>query len=293
MLGNQVGRSSLVAVLLAQVPLFGISPVATADDTPPHGVVYVQSNVASAPGNQILGYRRDASGNLTPLPGSPYSAGGAGISPSFMLGPYDSDQEVIANPSWTRLYATNGGSNSIAVFRFKGDGSLVPVAGSPFPSGGSDPVSLAISGDNLVVVNQDNNPGHAGASPPSYTSLKIDALGRPRKPVTSNFVVDLGSNPSQGHVPASHPHLLFGCDFLGGTAVSSPPFRFRLSRPRSLPRPVRLRCRSGSGPTRNGQSFTSASSPSTGWAFTSSTSQANSASSGPSPTRVRDSAGSA
>ncbi len=36
------------------------------------GLVYVVSNDPVASGNAILGYRRDASGSLTPLSGSPF-----------------------------------------------------------------------------------------------------------------------------------------------------------------------------------------------------------------------------
>ena len=88
----------------------------------PSGVVYVQSNVAAAPGNAILAYKQHHDGSLSPLPGSPYSTGGAGISPSFMLGPYDSDQEIVADPGHEFLYATNGGSDTIAVFRIGATG---------------------------------------------------------------------------------------------------------------------------------------------------------------------------
>ncbi len=187
-----------------------------ADDTAPKGVVYVQSNVATSPGNQILAYRRDGVGNLTPVEGSPFSTGGAGISPSFNLGPYDSDQEIITNPEQTLLYATNGGSNSIAVFKFKSDGSLVPLKGSPFSSGGSNPVSLALTGNKMVVVNQDNDPANPGQFLPSYSTLQVNSSGELKPIPGAVFTVDLGSNPSQALVPPNHPSLVFGCDFLGG-----------------------------------------------------------------------------
>ena len=55
--------------------------------SPPTGVVYVEGNVPTGAGNQIFAYKRDAAGALTPVTGSPFAAGGAGISPSFNLGP--------------------------------------------------------------------------------------------------------------------------------------------------------------------------------------------------------------
>ena len=199
--------------MIAVAALAGTS---RADGPPPSGVVYVQGNVAASPGNQIFGYIRDGQGNLTPLPGSPYSAGGAGISPSFNLGPYDSDSEIITNADKTRLYATNGGSNSIAVFKFHADGSLTPIANSPFPSGGSNPVGMALSGDKMVVVNQDNDPGNPGLFLPRYSTLQVAADGSLKPIRGASFSVDLGSNPSQAYIPHTDPNLVFGCDFLGG-----------------------------------------------------------------------------
>lgn len=196
------------------------STAPTLADGPPKGTVYVEGNVAAAPGNQIIGYQRDEDGKLTELPGSPYSAGGAGISPTFNLGPYDSDSEIITNRSGTALYATNGGSNTIAGFTFGKHGALIPMPGSPYPSGGSNPVSLALSGDKMVVVNQDNDPGHPGRYLPSYSTLQVSPSGSLKPIRNSAYTLDLGSNPTQAYVPYGDPHIVFGCDFLGGVLRS-------------------------------------------------------------------------
>src|SRR5689334_4697502 len=56
-------------------------------EQPPSDVVYVESNISTPGGNSILAFRRDAQGNLTPLPGSPFLTGGTGvIDPSLKLG---------------------------------------------------------------------------------------------------------------------------------------------------------------------------------------------------------------
>ena len=47
----------------------------------------------------------------------------------------------------------DSGSNTIAMFRIHSDGSLEHVLGSPFPSGGIQPVSLALQNGNLYVAN--------------------------------------------------------------------------------------------------------------------------------------------
>jgi hypothetical protein len=209
-------RLGQLAALGTMLTVAAMAEDARADDTPPRGVVYVESNVAASPGNQILGYRRDSQGRLTPLPGSPYSAGGSGISLSFNLGPFDSDSEIITNADSTRLYATNGGSNSIAAFAFRGDGSLIPLPGSPFFSGGSNPVSLALSGEKMVVVNQDNDPGQPGLFLPSYSTLQVADDGSLKPIKGAMFTVDLGSSPTQAFVPPGDDRIVFGCDFLGG-----------------------------------------------------------------------------
>ena len=177
-------------------------------------IVYVESNDPA--GNAIFAFSRAGDGSLTPLAGSPFPAGGLGITPTFALGPFDSDQEVIVNPAGTMLFAVNGGSDTIAVFGINNDGTLTPVEGSPFPSGGSNPVSVGLSGSNLFVVNQDQDPGHPGQV---FAQLHV-VQGECRRHVDSRsaaqlITVDVGASPSQA-LPSPDGGLLFGADFLGG-----------------------------------------------------------------------------
>ena len=59
--------------------------------------------------------------------------------------------------------------NSIAIFDMFDDGSLQPVPGSPFPSGGKNPVSIGLAGDKLYVVNKNDDPGRdMSGSKPDY-----------------------------------------------------------------------------------------------------------------------------
>jgi 6-phosphogluconolactonase (cycloisomerase 2 family) len=176
-------------------------------------IVYVESNDPN--GNAILAYERAANGSLTPLPGSPFPTGGLGITTTYALGPFDSDQEVIVNSERTMLFAVNGGSDTIAVFWINNDGSLTPVEGSPFPSGGSNPVSVGLANQTLCVVNQDQDPGHPGDTPPNYTSFHVSPWGQLTPVPFSTIPVDVGSSPSQA-LTVPHAGLLFGADFLGG-----------------------------------------------------------------------------
>jgi 6-phosphogluconolactonase (cycloisomerase 2 family) len=208
-------RHSLFA-LLALFIAGALAPAnARAQFTDPRGFVYVQSDDPA--GNAVFGFARDnTDGSLTPLPGSPYPTGGLGITFTSALGPFDSDQEIIVNAAHTLLFTVNGGSDSIAVFKIRADGSLTPVAGSPFPSGGSNPVSLGLSADDvLVVVNQDQDPNHPGVFLPNYTSLRVSPEGRLTPVPRSTIPVDIGSSPSQALI-SPDGGLMFGAEFLGG-----------------------------------------------------------------------------
>jgi 6-phosphogluconolactonase (cycloisomerase 2 family) len=176
--------------------------------------VYVESDDPA--GNAVFGFRRNDDGSLTPLPGSPYPAGGLGITPTFNLGPFDSDQNLIVNSDHTLLFAVNGGSDSIAVFSIGANGALTPVRGSPFPSGGSNPVSVGLSRDDvLCVINQDQDPGHPGMILPNYTSFQVSKHGQLTPIPYSTRFTDAGSSPSQALI-APDGGLLFSAEFLGG-----------------------------------------------------------------------------
>ena len=189
-----LGCAALVAVVA-----IAVTPRPAAAQRPQvqkaHNIVYVESNDPN--GNAIFAFSRAGDGSLTALPGSPFPAGGLGITPTFALGPFDSDQEVIVNPQGTMLFAVNGGSDTIAVFWINNDGSLTPVKGSPFPSGGSNPVSVGLTGDILCVVNQDQDPDHPGQSLPNYTTLRVSPKGQLTPIPRAAFSLDLGSSPAQ------------------------------------------------------------------------------------------------
>jgi 6-phosphogluconolactonase (cycloisomerase 2 family) len=188
--------------------------------------VYVETNIKSPNGNSIAGFVRGANGQLQPIPGSPFLTGGAGTQYAGVdLGPQDSDQNIITNPDHTLLFAVNSGSDTIAVFHIGENGALTPVEGSPFPSGGNDPVSLGLSGNTLFIVNKSGDFGRPSAILPNYTTFQVAADGRltPTSDSTnhashrfhSTVSVAVGSSPSQALV-VPYTNLLFGADFLGG-----------------------------------------------------------------------------
>lgn len=188
--------------------------------------VYVETNIKTPNGNSIAAFSRATDGHLTPLTGSPFLTGGAGVQyAGLSVGPADSDQNIVTNADHSLLFAVNSGSDTIAVFHVSKDGSLVPVAGSPFPSGGANPVGLELVDDTLFVANQSGDFGRPSSVLPNYATLRVaadgilyptsDSANDTSHHFQSTISVARGSSPSQIHaVPGTN--LLFGADFLGG-----------------------------------------------------------------------------
>jgi 6-phosphogluconolactonase (cycloisomerase 2 family) len=200
-------------------------------------VIWLESN--STAGNSILAFRNDGSGSPVFLGSTP--AGGRGVyDGTFALGPFDSDQNLIVNAEGTLLFAVNSGSNSIAVFHITRDG-LQAVEGSPFPSGGSDPVSLGLKDDVLTVVNKDQDPAqNSNLVQPNYTTFRVLPNGVLVPIEHSTVSVAYGSSPSQALIASRGP-FVFGADFLGGLLQSlrlDEDGRLRQNPPQGLPNSV-------------------------------------------------------
>ena len=183
-------------------------------------VVYTETNDVA---NAILAFRRDAEGRLTLLPGAPFPTGGKGvIDPSFKLGPLDTDQNVLIDHDRRLLFAVNSGSNSISVFRIRlHDGALEPARGSPFPSGGINPVSIGLRGDQIVIINQDMDPAqNVPGELPSIVTRHVTEDGRiVKSPDDTTIPLPAGSAPSQALTANDRP-FVFDAEFLGGRLAS-------------------------------------------------------------------------
>ncbi len=147
-------RVSLLAggLILAGTGLVGAAPAATAN--PPSTVVghtYVNLNPAGP--NTVAAFDRHADGSLTPTPGSPFPAGGAGLGTGL-----GSQGAIQATPDGRYLLAVDAGSNQISVLRVTARG-LPERVGRPVPSGGVQPVSIAINRFGLVYVANVGNGG--------------------------------------------------------------------------------------------------------------------------------------
>lgn len=178
-------------------------------------VIYLETNDYHDGQNAILAYRNASDGMLTPLPGSPFATHGAGVAnPKQVLGPDDSDTQLQLSEDGQFLLAVNSGSNSIAVFHIQRDGSLMPVAGSPFPSGGQTPVSIDVKGKYVFVVNKSDDPLHPATVKPNYATFLIDNDGKLTQIPTDILETAAGSSPAQALV-SKNGKFLFGVDFLG------------------------------------------------------------------------------
>ena len=121
-----VGMISLVACLALQL---GMAPVGLAKST----YVYVHDPNA---GGGIWAFSMDKRGGLAPVPGSP-----------FALVDQPSDCRGLCQTmaySSKRKVLVTGGTTGVTSWSVAKDGSLAPVTGSPFNSGGDDYVGTAV-----------------------------------------------------------------------------------------------------------------------------------------------------
>ncbi|MBV9605260.1 MAG: beta-propeller fold lactonase family protein [Solirubrobacterales bacterium] len=142
---------------------------ATAAAHPDHrasGYVYVDDN--SADTNAVAAFVQSRDGGLTPVPGSPFNAGGAGTGAGLA-----SQGAIQVSSDRHYVLAVDAGSNQISVLRIRRDGGLELVPGGVVSSGGVHPVSVA-EHDGLVYV------ANSGAGGSNYTGFTLSDDGHLR-----------------------------------------------------------------------------------------------------------------
>jgi 6-phosphogluconolactonase (cycloisomerase 2 family) len=109
--------------------------------------VFVQSDNPAA--NTVVAYERAADGSLTPA--NTYATGGlGGVLAGSVVDHLASQGSLVYDRAHQLLIAVNAGSNTISVFAVHGSElALVQILGS----GGSFPVSVAVHGDLVYVLN--------------------------------------------------------------------------------------------------------------------------------------------
>jgi DNA-binding beta-propeller fold protein YncE len=198
LLAGSAATLAMLGTTLA-APVLGAQRAGGATAPSATGTVYIESNSAAPDSNEILAFRY-RSGVLSAGSIRRYPTRGSGSHDLSNSGVLDADQEVITNAEGTLLFAVNSSSDTIAVFHINADGSLVPVAGSPFPSDGRAPSSLGLSGDTLIVANKaQDGVRDLTRVRPNYTSFRVRANGSLSGPVSS-VEVPAGSSPLQAYV---------------------------------------------------------------------------------------------
>jgi 6-phosphogluconolactonase (cycloisomerase 2 family) len=158
--------------------------------------VYTESNNPTAGQNAVLAFRRNpADGSLHQI--GAFLTGGTGTAnPGQVIGPDDSDQEVVATRDGRFLFAVNQGSNSVTSFRIDPDGRLDRIG--TFDSGGVEPVSLGLADDRLYVANRgDSAVGHPGTVAPDYTAFFIEDDGSLAPIPNSTVTFPVNTSPAQ------------------------------------------------------------------------------------------------
>ncbi len=146
------------------------------------GHVYVDDNTAAV--NTIGAFDRHADGSLTPTPGSPFAAGGAGTGAGLA-----SQGAVQISPDGRFVVAVDAGSNQISVLRIRHDGSLELVRDGVISSDGTLPDSITIHDDLVYVANS----GDGGSN---YTGFILRDSGRLRPLAGSTVPLPDGSAPA-------------------------------------------------------------------------------------------------
>jgi 6-phosphogluconolactonase len=181
----RLSRFAVLSVLMVAAAVVVVGGAAAAPGSRVVGHVYVNDNTGGV--NTVAGFDRHSDGTLTPIPGSPFLAGGVGTGRGIA-----SQGALQSSSDGHYLLAVDAGSNQISVLRIKADGSLKPVGGGPIDSNGANPVSLAVSG-NLVYVANAGTATSSGET--NYTGFSLDQGGHLRALAGSTVTLPDGSQP--------------------------------------------------------------------------------------------------
>jgi 6-phosphogluconolactonase len=143
--------------------------------------VYVNDNTAGA--NTVAAFVRHPNGGLTPVPGSPFNAGGAGSGSGLA-----SQGAIQVSSDGRYVLAVDAGSNQISVLQIGRDGALELVPGGVVSSGGAQPVSVA-EHDGLVYV------ANAGPADSNYTGFTLTDGGHLRPLAGSTVPLPASAQP--------------------------------------------------------------------------------------------------
>jgi len=216
----QPRKAKETTIQLLCVTLIWLSSLFATAATP--SFVYINANINIPGQNAVIALANDGAGNLSPVAGSPFATGGTGVAGVATLLndiQWDSDGELAINAQGTLLFAVNGHSNDLSGFTVNVDGSLTLIPGSPFPSHGTQPASIAYRDDSgtgsstMVIANKDSDPFQT-ASAPNFTTFTLDSTGVPTWNSNSTLILPAGSSPWQFVMP-KHSKSFFAILFTG------------------------------------------------------------------------------
>jgi len=182
--------ASVAAVAVASAAAFAGTAGATTSRHVPrsdrgggHHAVFVQTDDAA--GNQVVAYDRAGDGSLTL--DATYDTGGLGGSLTGSVVDHLASQGSLTyDHRHALLLAVNAGSNTVSVFSVRGDDlGLTQIVGS----GGTFPVSVAVHGDLVYVLNAENGGsvqgyriffGYLSPIPGSNRALGLDPKATPQ-----------------------------------------------------------------------------------------------------------------
>jgi DNA-binding beta-propeller fold protein YncE len=140
-------RVAAAAAVAAAAVTTAATPAFATASSPAAGAVFVQTD--NTAGNRVVAYHRAADGTLRPA--GRYATGGrGGILDGSVVDHTASQGSLAWDPAHARLYAVNAGSNTISVFGVRGDRLTLRQV---LRSGGTFPVSVAVHGDLVYVLN--------------------------------------------------------------------------------------------------------------------------------------------
>jgi 6-phosphogluconolactonase (cycloisomerase 2 family) len=142
-----VAAATLAAMAGFATPAFASGPGPGGGPGPARGVVFVQTD--NTAGNQVVAYQRAAGGTLTQV-GSYPTGGLGGVLTGSVVDHLASQGSLQYDPQRSLLFAVNAGSNTVSVFSVYGDRL---ARRQVLNSGGSFPVSIAVHGDLVYVLN--------------------------------------------------------------------------------------------------------------------------------------------
>ena len=148
---RRLGPAAVIAAVVAGTLGAAAGPAGAATAHAHFGgagrAVFVQTD--NTAGNQVVAYQRARGGSLTQA--GAYPTGGlGGILAGSVVDHLASQGSLTYDRRHGLLYAVNAGSNTVSVFAVHGDQlSLRQVTGS----GGTFPVSVAVHGDLVYVLN--------------------------------------------------------------------------------------------------------------------------------------------